>query len=78
MRGPFLALVSMGFPPDSEPKNPDTDIWAELQEAYNSGTRTFDELVGYIGAFGSCSVFQSSTRRKPCFRGPFCMARSYQ
>ena len=71
IRGPFLALVSMGFPPDSEPKNPDIDIWSELQDVYNNGSRTFDALVGYIGAFGSCSVFKARPVGNPVSEARF-------
>jgi hypothetical protein len=60
IRGPFLGIASIkteGFNTSSQLSE---SIFAEVQKAYKSDDPpTFDEVVGYIGAFSEASVYKA-------------------
>lgn len=58
MRGPFLALV--GVKSLIKKKAPPTEKWifAKMEEAYDGKAATFDDLIGFVGALESWSIFK--------------------
>ncbi len=59
IRGPYLALVSMGFGGPKTKSDLSDVIWKEIQEAYPTIEQTFDEVIGYIAVLGVGSAFKA-------------------
>ena len=65
LRSPFLALVSMNN--EIEKKNEDTFDWifSKIRTLYqNDKNISFDNMVGYIGAFNHWSIFKKRPTEK--------------
>lgn len=63
MRGPYLALVSMGSKINKASINNEDWIFNKIKEAYNDKPR-FTDTVGYIGAFNKWSIFKRRPKNK--------------
>ena len=60
VRGPFLAIISMGYEPPGEALRIANTLWEEIKQAYAvDPPPLFDDAVGLVAAFGVGSIFKS-------------------
>jgi len=71
-RGPFLAIVSMGYEPAEEPSKVADKLWGEITDAYAvDPLPLFDDTVGFVAAFGMGSVFKVRPKGDPLTKARF-------
>ena len=72
VRGPFLAIVSMGYEPAERPPTTGDKLWTEISEAYDVDPRPcFDDAVGFVAAFGVGSAFKARPKANPLTKAKF-------
>jgi hypothetical protein len=65
-RGPFLALISMGYEPAEELSRVSRKLWDEIKQAYGvEPPPFFDDAVGFVGVFGKGSIFKARPKGNP-------------
>lgn len=63
IRGPFLALVSMGCQIEKKRTSTEEWIFEKIQCVFDNNDY-FDDLIGYIGAFDQWSIFKRRPKGK--------------
>jgi len=68
LRAPFLALVSMSSKINKSKKDTHSWIFKQMEEVYQEKDDiTFDDLIGYIGAFKQWGIFKARPNKsEPC------------
>ena len=66
VRGPFLAVISMGYEPREEASRVAEKLWDEINQAYAVDPPPFfDDAVGFVAAFGMGSIFKARPKGNP-------------
>ena len=72
VRGPFLAIVSMGYKPAEDLPKVADKLWGEITEAYAvDPLPCFDDTVGFVAAFGMGSIFKARPKEEPFTKARF-------